>query len=214
LLIESKHVIKKSITGKAWKRLNLYENNRSLEKEDNAMKPIGPLMWEHRLIEKMLGAMMRHMDRAEVDKIVHPVIIDVAVDFIRTYADRTHHGKEEEILFRDLAKKELTPDLGRIMQELLTEHAWGRKTTAQMVAAKENYLSGDEGKLVEIIRLARELGSFYPKHIEKEDKHFFYPCQEYFSKTEQEKMLAEFREFDLKMIHEKYHKVFDEYSQL
>lgn len=178
------------------------------------MKPIGPLMWEHRLIEKMLDAMMRHMDKAEADKNVNPVIIDMVVDFIRTYADRTHHGKEEEILFRDLAQKELTADLKNIMQELIDEHVWGRKTTAQIVAAKENYLSGNEEKLVEIIRLARELGSFYPKHIEKEDKHFFYPCQEYFSKSEQEKMLAEFWEFDRKMIHDKYIKVFDEYSRL
>jgi hemerythrin-like domain-containing protein len=177
------------------------------------MKPIGPLMWEHRLIEKMFCAMMRHMDRAEADKKVHPVIIDMAVDFIRTYADRTHHGKEEKILFRDLAQKELTADLKSIMQELLNDHAWGRKTTAQIVAVKEAYLSGDEGKLVDIIRLARELGSFYPRHIEKEDKHFFYPCQEYFTKSEQEKMLAEFWEFDRKMIHEKYNKVYDEYSK-
>jgi hemerythrin-like domain-containing protein len=178
------------------------------------MKPIGPLMWEHRLIEKMLSAMMRHMDRVEVTRKVHPVIVDEAVDFIRMYADRTHHGKEEEILFRDLAKKELPGDLKRIMQELLDEHAWGRKTTAELVAAKEKYLAGDEGKLVEIIALARELGSFYPKHIEKEDKHFFYPCQEYFSKDEQAKMLAEFWEFDRKMIHEKYSKVVLEYNQL
>ncbi|MBP1710097.1 MAG: hemerythrin cation binding domain protein [Deltaproteobacteria bacterium] len=178
------------------------------------MKPIGPLMWEHRLIEKMLGHMMRHMDRAETEKKINPFIIDAAVDFIRIYADRTHHGKEEEILFRDLAQKELTADLKNTMQELLDEHVWGRKTTAQVVAAKTAYLSGEEEKLGDIISLARELGSFYPKHIEKEDKHFFYPCQEYFSLPEQEKMLAQFWEFDRKMIHEKYNKVVDDYSGL
>jgi hemerythrin-like domain-containing protein len=61
--------------------------------------------------------------------------------------------------------------------------------------------------------LARQLTDFYPKHIEKEDKHFFYPCQEYLTKEEQEKMLVEFWEFDRKMIHEKYNKVFEEYDQ-
>jgi hemerythrin-like domain-containing protein len=178
------------------------------------MKPIGPLMWEHRLIEKMLASMMRHIDQVEKSKKVNPLIIDIAVDFVRTYADRTHHGKEEEILFRDLAKKNLTPELKKIMQELLDEHVWGRKTTAALVAAKEKYLKGDKEKLVDIIELARQLGNFYPKHIEKEDKHFFYPCQEYFNKDEQEKMLAEFWEFDRKMIHEKYNKVVEEYSGL
>ena len=179
------------------------------------MKPVGPLMWEHRLIEKMLASLMKHVDKIEKSKKVNPVVIDVAVDFVRMYADRTHHGKEEEILFRDLAKKDLTLELKKIMQELLDEHVWGRKTTAALVAAKDKYLQqGDEGTLVEIISLARELCNFYPKHIEKEDKHFFYPCQEYLSKDEQEKMLTEFWEFDRKMIHEKYNKVFDEYSKL
>lgn len=100
------------------------------------------------------------------------------------------------------------------MQELLDEHAWGRKTTAAIVAAKEKYLQGDQEQLSVIIDHARQLGNFYPKHIEKEDKHFFYPCQVYFDKAEQTKVLAEFWEFDRKMIHEKYNKVYDEYSAL
>ncbi len=178
------------------------------------MKPVGPLMWEHRLIEKMLVSLTKHIDEIEKSKKVNLLVIDVAVDFIKTYADRTHHGKEEEILFRDLAKKELRPELKKIMQELLDEHSWGRKTTARLVAARDKYLQGDENKLTEIIDLARQLSNFYPKHIEKEDKHFFYPCQDYFTKEEQEKMLAEFWEFDRKMIHEKYNKVFEEFDKL
>ena len=189
-------------------------NNIIISKGGEFMKPIGPLMREHRLIEKMLASMMRHIDQVEKSKKVNPLVIDIAVDFVRTYADRTHHGKEEEILFRDLAKKNLTPELKKIMQELLGEHVWGRKTTGLLVAAKEKYLQGDKEKLAGVIDLARQLGDFYPKHIEKEDKHFFYPCQEYFNKDEQEKMLAEFWEFDRKMIHEKYNKVVEEYSGL
>ncbi len=178
------------------------------------MKPIGPLMWEHRLIEKMLTSLTKHIDKIEKTKKVNPLVIDMAVDFVKTYADRTHHGKEEEILFRDLAKKALLPELKKIMQELLDEHVWGRKTTAALVAARNKYLLGDESQLSVIIDLARQLANFYPRHIEKEDKHFFYPCQEYFTKEEQAKMLAEFWEFDRKMIHEKYNKVFAEYDQL
>lgn len=178
------------------------------------MKPIGPMMWEHRLIEKMLASMLRHIDQIEKTQMVNPLVVDMAVDFIHTYADRTHHGKEEEIFFRDLEKKNIAPELKVIMQELLADHAWARKKTASLVDAKEKYLSGDLSKLTEIITAARDLGSFYPLHIEKEDKHFFYPCQDYFTKEEQEKMLAEFWEFDRKMIHEKYNKVYDEYSSI
>jgi len=178
------------------------------------MKPIGPLMWEHRLIEKMLTSLLKHIDKIEQSKEVNPVVIDVAVDFIKIYADRTHHGKEEEILFRELAGKDLSAELKKTMSELFTEHVWGRKTTGNLIAAKQEYFAGNEDKLTEIVALARQLGTFYPKHIEKEDKHFFYPCQEYFSKEEQAKMLAEFWEFDRKMIHEKYNRVFEEYHLL
>jgi len=80
------------------------------------MKPVGPLMWEHRLIEEMLASLLAHVGKIEKTKKVNPVIIDVAVDFVRMYADRTHHGKEEEILFRDLAKKNLTPELKKIKE--------------------------------------------------------------------------------------------------
>ncbi|HQI23370.1 MAG TPA: hemerythrin domain-containing protein [Smithella sp.] len=163
---------------------------------------------------KMLTAMMRHMDQVEKTRKVNPLVIDMAVDFIRVYADRTHHGKEEEILFRDLAKKDLPADLKNIMQELLDEHVWGRKTTAALVEAKNKYLQGNQAELFRLIDTARQLGNFYPKHIEKEDKHFFYPCQEYFNKEEQTKMLDEFWEFDRKMIHEKYNKIYDDYSGL
>jgi len=33
------------------------------------------------------------------------------VDFFRTYADSTHHGKEEDILYRDLIKKAYTQNI-------------------------------------------------------------------------------------------------------
>ena len=178
------------------------------------MKPIGPMMWEHRLIEKMLASMMRHVDQIEKTQKVNPLVVDMAVDFIRIYADRTHHGKEEEIFFRDLVKKEIAPELKVIMQELLDEHAWARKKTASLVEAKEKYLAGDASRLADIVSIARELGTFYPRHIEKEDKHFFYPCQDYFTKEEQDKMLAEFWEFDRKMVHEKYNKVYEEYDRI
>ena len=176
------------------------------------MKPIGPLMWEHRLIEKMLRIVEREVAKMEETRQVSPVFVDTVVDFIRTYADRTHHGKEEDILFRDLARKHLTPEHARIMDELMAEHVYSRKTVRQLVEAKEQYvLHSTPAALSEMIVLLKELASFYPKHIEKEDKHFFYPCLKYFSDTEQQAMLREFNDFDGRMIHEKYGKTVDNF---
>jgi hemerythrin-like domain-containing protein len=73
------------------------------------MNPIGPMMWEHRLIEKMLRLFDGEIRKINKNVQIDTVFIDTAVDFIRMYADRTHHGKEEDILFRELAKKQLSP---------------------------------------------------------------------------------------------------------
>jgi hemerythrin-like domain-containing protein len=175
-------------------------------KEEHGMKPIGPLMREHRLIEQMLSLFNGEIGRINEQNLVDTAFIDEAVDFIRTYADRTHHGKEEDILFRDLRLKNLSPELMRIMNELIDEHGYARATVGKLVAAKERYLRG-ENTSPEVVAYLQELARFYPRHIEKEDKHFFYPCLDYFTKDEQDRMLAEFWEFDRNMIHDKYKKV-------
>ena len=171
------------------------------------MKPIGPLMREHRLIERLVQLLEGELRWMDEEKTVEPGFIEVAVDFFRTYADRTHHGKEEDILFKQLAEKKLTPELKKIMDELIGEHAQARKMVSTLSRAGAEYRQGESGAMGEIKALLKELAGFYPRHIEKEDKHFFYPVMEYFTKGEQDSMLQEFWEFDRRMIHEKYQKV-------
>ena len=88
--------------------------------------------------------------------------------------------------------------------ELVAEHVFARKTVSALSNARNNYNKGNTDSLKDIITYVRELVSFYPAHIEKEDKHFFYPILDYFSKKEQDDMLEEFWEFDRMLIHEKY----------
>ena len=177
------------------------------------MLPIGPLMIEHRLIERMIAVMKSELQHLEKERKVNSVLIDTAVDFIRTYADRCHHGKEEDILFRELAKKQLSEAHRAIMQELIDEHTWGRKTTKKLVDSKERYLKGEENALSEIVTCLRELVDFYPKHIEKEDSRFFVPVMDYFTQEEKEAMLQEGYEFDRNLIHEKYRDIVREFER-
>ncbi|MBN2395442.1 MAG: hemerythrin domain-containing protein, partial [Candidatus Atribacteria bacterium] len=107
------------------------------------MKPRGLLMAEHRLIERMISMVEDEAKKIKRDKPLNVEFIDVAVDFIRTYADRTHHGKEEEILFRDCAKKEMSKEDRYIMDGLIQEHQYSRNTLKELIAAKEKYLQGD-----------------------------------------------------------------------
>jgi hemerythrin-like domain-containing protein len=174
------------------------------------MKPIGPLMREHRLIERMVALLNKELTQLTAGKEADVSFLMVAIDFIRTYADRTHHGKEEDILFRELAKRRLSPEHKKTMNELIEEHVSARRMTTNLANARESYIKGNVGSLKDMVAFIRELVDFYPRHIEKEDKHFFYPCLEYFSKQEQDDMLQEFWEFDRKLIHEKYENVVEE----
>jgi hemerythrin-like domain-containing protein len=131
------------------------------------MKPIGPLMWEHRLIEKMVDLLRSEIDRITNRKTVNVILVEQAVDFFRTYADRTHHGKEEEILFRDLAQKKMAPEHRSIMDELIREHIHGRELVRRLIEAKDLYVNGFAETLPHIARELRELVDFYPGHIKR-----------------------------------------------
>jgi len=172
--------------------------------------PIGPLMIEHRLIERMIGIIKSRSEVMMEQHRVDPVFIDEVVDFLRTYADRCHHGKEENILFRDLAKKQLSDEHKKMMDELIEEHVYARKTVRALEASKEDCVQGKKEALRDVISNLKQLIDLYPRHIEKEDRHFFQPSMEYFTKRELDDMLQEFWEFDRKMIHEKYKGVVDE----
>ena len=174
------------------------------------MQSRGPLMIEHRLIEKMLRIIENKLKIAEKEHIIDPYFIDIAVDFIRIYADRTHHGKEEDILFRNLRDKRLSEKDQKLMNELIEEHIFGRKTTKALVEANTHYRNGDKSSLTQIVEYLKTLIDFYPKHIKKEDDVFFPSSRSYFSDQEDQAMLAEFWEFDRKMIHEKYESIVKE----
>ena len=171
------------------------------------MQARAPLMIEHRLIDRMILLIKDALAQVESTSTVDPVLVDTTVDFIRTYADRTHHGKEEDILFRDLSKRPLSAEDERVMKELRDEHVFARQTTKALVEANTRYRNGDISAVTEITKKLQVLAEFYPKHIEKEDKVFFPASRAYLTDEEDREMLEEFWKFDQNMIHEKYRSV-------
>lgn len=166
--------------------------------------PAGPLMREHRVIERMIAILERQLASIDANGGVDPAVIDTATDFIRWYADRCHHGKEEDILFERLAAKELDAPLAAAMADLIEDHARGRALTRRLAQANRRYAAGEVAELSEIGLVAAELVAFYPTHIEKEDRRFFKPCLEYFTDAEKAEMLRDFDEFDRGLIHDRY----------
>ena len=167
-------------------------------------------MREHRLIERMVKIINNLQLEINEKKVTDSNYIEVVVDFFKTYADKCHHGKEEDILFKNLSTKNLKQEHQTIMNELIEEHAYARKTVNKLKETNTNYRQGSKKAIMEINALLKDLSTLYPKHIQKEDKHFFYPCMNYFSKPELDSMLDDFWEFDRKMIHEKYEKIVSE----
>jgi len=165
------------------------------------VQPIGPLMHEHRLIERMVELIKKQAARiGQGDKPDSELIAD-AVEFFRMYADRCHHGKEEDLLFRELEKVDLAPSLTAMMAELIEDHKYGRRLVGELHQANVAYLISGEGP-ENVMDLLNKLARFYPKHIEKEDKHFFFPIMSYFTRQEMDRMLEDFEKFDQRMIHD------------
>ena len=180
--------------------------------EYGCKKPRGCLMIEHRLIERAIAFMKVERERLIAGGDLDPVTIDTLVDFIKTYADRCHHGKEEDILFKDLANRELSEEERTLMDELVEEHQRGRRLTSTLVEAKNAVVAGDRSKLSEVLSTMGELIEFYPKHIEKEDKRFFPDTERHYTTEELDRMIESFYTFDMRMIHNKYHDVVESLS--
>ena len=153
------------------------------------MLPVDLLMQEHRTIERMITLIKNEMARINETQKVNPNFIDSTIDFIRTYADRCHHGKEEGILFRELTKKQPSEEHAAMIKELITEHVYARKTTRNLENANISVVNGNSEAVNDVWKYLNDLAEFYPK---------------------QENMLQDFGNFDRKLIQQKYSKTIDE----
>ncbi len=176
------------------------------------MMPIGPLMIEHRLIERMIAVLAQEKDRLVTGGDMDASKVRDAIDFMRYYADRCHHGKEEDILFFELEGRPLSDELRAIMKRLKDEHQQARRLVRDLERCNQAVERGDLSVRQEMIELMREIAKLYPKHIEAEDRHFFLPVMELFSPAEQDIMLVKFEEFEVTLMHEKYQKMVERYE--
>lgn len=130
------------------------------------LTPTAILMAEHRNIEKVLACLERMADAFEASGEMDRRPAGDALEFLRTYADRLHHGKEEANLFPAMEERGVPREMGptAVMRQ---EHDMGRGLVRDMAAAIE------AGDLDGFVAAARDYVGLLRDHIAKEDQVLF-----------------------------------------
>lgn len=133
------------------------------------MNSIQLMMDEHQNILRMLAVV-----RKACLKVLHGEEIcyddfHQMIDFIRNYADKHHHGKEEKILFHEMVQH-LGP-LGNklITHGMLVEHDSGRLFISELENALGRVKEGSDESRLDVIANAIGYTDLLKRHIEKED---------------------------------------------
>jgi hemerythrin-like domain-containing protein len=131
---------------------------------------------EHRLILRMITLVEQYADRLEGGASRDWQFFLDAVEFIRTYADRFHHAKEEDVLFRELVRNGMPAENSPVAAMLLA-HDQGRAFVRGMEAGALRGRGGDAGAVAEVVANARGYAALLREHIHTED-HVLYPLAE------------------------------------
>jgi hemerythrin-like domain-containing protein len=154
--------------------------------------PVETLMNEHRLIEKVLAALLGYADRPS-DAPREDLARFVA--FLRGFADARHHGKEEDILFKAMVDRGVPLEGGPIAV-MLHEHDLGRGFVSEMAGVSEGDgpLSPDES--ARAARAARGFVDLLRAHIQKEDQILYPMAEQVIPADEWRRIEARFAEFE------------------
>ena len=131
------------------------------------MKATEELKEEHKAIKLTLSILSNVSQKLESGKKVDQEDLDSILDFIKTFADKCHHGKEEDLLFVAMENVGIPRDRGPI-GVMLKEHEMGRSYVRNMSEAVDKYKAGElsySSQFVENAKRYIELGGRRPGSI-------------------------------------------------
>lgn len=131
-------------------------------KEIKYSPPIKKLVEEHTLIKRWIALIPQVVKHLEVESDGNLKMISDGADFIRNYADKFHHAKEEDILF-----KYFDENLDMI-KAMLEDHEKGRRHVKALIESAER---GDRAGISQHLLAYRDL---ITEHIKKDDE-ILYP---------------------------------------
>ncbi len=147
------------------------------------------LIAEHQNILKFIDTMLTECDQLEKGNETEKVFFDKAIDFIKNYADRYHHAKEEDILFKVMLENPGAMHCNPI-PVMLHEHEAGRHFVKGL---EEGLSEGNKGKIVEN---ARGYGYLLQEHIYKEDNILYPMAEAALSDQHKEMVLKKYKEVE------------------
>jgi hemerythrin-like domain-containing protein len=168
-------------------------------------KPTTDLVDEHGGIMLMLSIMEKVAERLEKGESVNKDHLHKIIEFLQNFADKCHHGKEEGILFPELANK-LSDTI--LLNELLGEHKTGRDYIRGMSESLESCESGNPDAIHITINIKGYI-ALLTEHIRKENEILFPIVEKVVPETEQAAIEERFERLEIEVIgegkHEEYH---------
>ncbi|MDP2938479.1 MAG: hemerythrin domain-containing protein [Candidatus Omnitrophota bacterium] len=149
--------------------------------------PIKRLVDEHALIKKWIGMMPAVIENIDLESDSSRQLILDGLDFIRFYADKFHHAKEEEILF------EYTDKNLDIIKTMLADHETARGHVRAVLEAMEKR---DKNAIIEHLVAYKEL---LCEHIKKEDEILYPWIDRGLSVTQVGELFTKFNEAEEKL---------------
>lgn len=140
------------------------------------MDAIETLMNEHRVIERVLDALVGFAEEVRRKGTTEREELSRFVAFLREFADAHHHGKEEAILFRTMVEHGF-PRTGGPIAVMLREHDEGRALIAALAAKADGSAPWSAAELQEVLDAAAGYSALLHAHIHKEDV-VLYPMAE------------------------------------
>jgi hemerythrin-like domain-containing protein len=160
----------------------------------------------------MLRVLDQDAKRLEAGTRVDTADLEAIVDFIRGFADRCHHGKEEDLLFVAMEEAGI-PRQGGPIAVMLHEHTLGRDYVRGMAEAIAPYRAGEAGSAARIAENARGYAALLTQHIYKEDNILYPMADRVLSAAKQAELLEGFERVERERVgpgkHEEYHALLD-----
>ena len=157
------------------------------------------LKQEHRVIERMLTVIQVAADKQKAGRDLPPEFFPRVVDFVRNFADRCHHGKEEDNLFRAMEKHGIPGQDGPI-GVMLVEHDRGRAYIREVDEASKRIATGDGSAVKIAVKNAVGYAELLRDHIYKEDNILYNMADQVLSSAEQAELLGKFEEVEMERL--------------